>query len=194
MFLNNLLTFIALGFRHILPLGLDHILFIAALSLAAKSWRRLLLEATAFTGAHTASLALAASGLIRPPETLTEALIALSVVAMGLDAARLRPSSGPRLALIFAFGLVHGLGFASVIAGYLEGGDFLTGLIGFNLGVELGQIVVIGAVLILTFSLRAGLATAGRSEAYGSFVIRPLALLIALAGVTQLLMRTVWGP
>jgi hypothetical protein len=113
---------------------------------------------------------------------------------MGLDAARLRPSSGPRLALILAFGLVHGLGFASVISGYLEGADFLTGLIGFNLGVELGQIVVIGAVLILTFAFRAGLTTAGRSEAYGPYVIRPLALLIALVGVTQLLMRTVLGP
>lgn len=193
MFLDNLLTFIALGFRHILPLGLDHILFIAALSLAAKSWRRLLLEASAFTGAHTASLALAASGLVRPPETLTEALIALSVVAMGLDAARLNPSSASRLVVIVLFGLIHGLGFASVISGYLSGADFLTGLIGFNLGVELGQIVVIGAVLLLGSTVRAGLVAAGRSEAYGPFVIRPLALIIALAGLTQLMMRTLWA-
>jgi len=193
VFLDNLLTFIALGFRHILPLGLDHILFIAALSLAAKSWRRLLLEASAFTGAHTASLALAASGLVRPPETLTEALIALSVVAMGLDAARLNPSSASRLVVIVLFGLIHGLGFASVISGYLSGADFLTGLIGFNLGVELGQIVVIGAVLLLGSTVRAGLVAAGRSEAYGPFVIRPLALIIALAGLTQLMMRTLWA-
>jgi hypothetical protein len=193
VFLDNLLTFIALGFRHILPLGLDHILFIAALSHAAKSWRRLLLEASAFTGAHTASLALAASGLVRPPETLTEALIALSVVAMGLDAARLNPSSASRLVVIVLFGLIHGLGFASVISGYLSGADFLTGLIGFNLGVELGQIVVIGAVLLLGSTVRAGLVAAGRSEAYGPFVIRPLALIIALAGLTQLMMRTLWA-
>ncbi len=193
MFLENLLTFIALGFRHILPLGLDHILFIAALSLVATSWRRLLLEATAFTGAHTASLALAATGFFQIPERATEALIALSVIVMGLDAARLNPSRASRLVVIFLFGLIHGLGFASVISGYLRGADFLTGLIGFNLGVELGQIVVIVAVLLLTSTVRNGLVAAGRSEAYGPFVIRPLALLIALAGLTQLMMRTLWA-
>jgi len=189
VFLENLLTFVELGFRHILPLGLDHILFIAALSLVAKGWRRLLLEATAFTAAHTASLALAVTGLVRAPEALTEPLIALSVAAMGLDAARLKPASDPRLALIFAFGLVHGLGFASVISGYLEGADFLTGLLGFNLGVEVGQVAVIGGVLVFTLAARTLLRAGGRSEAYGPFVIRPVALLIALAGLIQFLTR-----
>jgi hydrogenase/urease accessory protein HupE len=189
---DSFLTFISLGFRHILPLGLDHILFIIALCLGSRSWRSVILQASVFTLAHTTSLGLAATGLISAPERLTEALIALSVVALALDAALLRKTPGRyRTLLVFAFGLLHGLGFATVIKGYLEGADFLTGLLGFNVGVELGQIVVIALTLIAGDAAGRLLARIGRADAIGPLVIRPAAILIALAGFQQLIVRAI---
>lgn len=189
---DNLLTFISLGFRHILPLGLDHILFIIALCLGSRSWGSVILQASVFTLAHTTSLGLAATGLISAPERLTEALIALSVVALALDAALLRKTPGRRRTLlVFAFGLLHGLGFATVIKGYLEGADFLTGLLGFNVGVELGQIVIIALTLLASHVAGRLLARIGRADAIGPLVVRPAAILIALAGLQQLIVRAI---
>ena len=87
MWLDNLATFIELGFRHIMPLGLDHILFIVAIFLNARSWQSLLLQATTFTFAHTITLGLAAAGLVSAPASLVEPLIALSIAVLAMCAA-----------------------------------------------------------------------------------------------------------
>lgn len=189
MWFDNLLTFIELGFRHILPLGLDHVLFIAAMYLAARSWRALLLQVTAFTLAHTVSLGLATTGVVTPPAGVVEPLIAASIVVVALMAVIRRAQTHWKTSIVLLFGLLHGLGFAGVIQGYLEGAEFVTGLIGFNLGVELGQLVVIGVVGAVCVAGRGLLARIGLPEGYRPFILVPASSLIALVGLVMLLGR-----
>jgi hypothetical protein len=185
MAFDNLLTFIELGFRHILPLGFDHILFIIALFLAASSLRQAALLAGAFTLAHTATLGLSAGGVISVSPALVEPLIAASIVFAGADAFAGGTAPFRRLAAAFIFGLVHGLGFAAMIAGYLSEADFVTGLVGFNIGVELGQLVV----LFLAAAVAAAARRILSPERYISLFRRPLGTAIALAGCFWLFER-----
>jgi hypothetical protein len=169
--------FARLGVTHILPLGLDHVLFVAGLALLSPRLGPLLAQVTAFTLAHTLTLALSTYGVVSLPSRLVEPLIALSIVYVGVENAlspRLRTS---RLALVFAFGLLHGLGFAGVLAEMgLPDRHRLLALLAFNAGVELGQVAVIalvGAALGLW-------ALAGRDR---TSVVRPLSLAIAVTGL-----------
>ncbi len=189
MWIDNLLTFIELGFRHILPLGLDHVLFITAMYLASTSWRSLLLQVTAFTLAHTVSLALAVNGVIEPPPGVVEPLIAASIVVVAVAAILRKVRTPWKTSIVLGFGLLHGLGFAGVIRGYLEGADFVTGLIGFNLGVELGQLVVIAIVGVLTIILRIALTTIGQGQKLRAYATVPAAGLIAAVGALMFFSR-----
>jgi len=180
--MDTFLSFIGVGFRHILPLGADHVLFILALYLASPGVRAVILQAGVFTLAHTLTLGLSAAGWIAAPPSLVEPVIALSIVAAGADAALGGEAPRRRLAIAFLFGLVHGLGFASMVAGFLEGGDFFSGLVGFSLGVELGQLVVLAIAALASLAARRLLSLAGRGGAYRDLVARPAAILIALAG------------
>ncbi len=141
--------FIGQGFAHIVPKGLDHIVFVLGLFFFSLHLRPLLVQVTAFTLAHTVTLALAALGLVRIPGSIVEPLIAASIVFVAVENI-LRPQLGAfRTAVVFFFGLLHGLGFASVL-GELGGGqaNFIARLIGFNIGVELGQLTVILAAFL----------------------------------------------
>ncbi|MGE6761846.1 HupE/UreJ family protein [Corallococcus interemptor] len=132
------------GIRHILA-GADHLLFLLAVLLVGGSFRRILLLVTSFTLAHSLTLALTALGgwtLSERGTRWAEAAIAASILYMALENLFLR-RHGHRAGLTFLFGLVHGLGFASVLGGYGSGASALTALAGFNLGVELGQAVVV---------------------------------------------------
>lgn len=141
------------GFLHIVPHGLDHVLFVLGLFLAVRRWGPLLLQITAFTVAHTLTLALAASGVLVLPAQPVEVLIAASIAVVGIENAW-RPEPGRwRILVVFLFGLVHGLGFAGVM-GELDWSQerLVPVLLGFNLGVELGQLaVVVGAGLLLAW-------------------------------------------
>lgn len=141
------------GFHHILPLGWDHVLFVVALTLGrSRQLRRLLLELTCFTLAHTLTLGLSAWGLFLIPTAVVEPLIALSIACMGAQNLLRSARAAPRLALVFAFGLVHGQGFAGALLGSFVATDArVAALLGFNLGVELGQAAV---VLVLWAALR----------------------------------------
>jgi len=145
---ETLRRFLALGVTHILPFGLDHVLFVAGLALLSPRLGPLLAQVTAFTLAHTLTLALSSYGVVSLPSRLVEPLIALSIVYVGVENAvspRLRPS---RLVLVFAFGLLHGLGFAGVLAEMgLPDRHHLLALLAFNVGVELGQLAVIALVV-----------------------------------------------
>jgi hydrogenase/urease accessory protein HupE len=188
---ESLLTFIELGFRHILPLGLDHILFVAALFLTSTGWRSLLLQVTAFTLAHSITLGLAAAGFISAPANIVEPLIAASIVVVGLEAAFGSRKAHPwRLPVIFVFGLCHGLGFAAMMKGFLDGADFLTALVGFNIGVELGQLAVLAAAAIVALLVRMVLAMIGRENLYTWVLVRPAGLAIAAIGLWWTLERT----
>ena len=189
MWIDNLLTFVELGFRHILPLGWDHVLFIAAMYLAATSWRALLIQVTAFTLAHTVALALAVSGVIDLPPELVEPIIALSIVVVAISALLKRAKTSWKTTIVLAFGLLHGLGFAGVIRGYLEGADFITGLIGFNLGVELGQLAVLAIVGVVMTLIRMLLASVGKADRFRAYATIPAVCMIAAVATLMFLSR-----
>jgi hypothetical protein len=139
-----------LGFTHIVPKGLDHILFVLGIFLLSVRWRPLLLQVTAFTLAHSITLALALYGVVSLPAAVVEPLIALSIVCVAVENLLVSELKPWRVWVVFGFGLLHGLGFAGVLTELgLPAGDFLPALIAFNVGVELGQLAVIGLALLL---------------------------------------------
>jgi hypothetical protein len=169
--------YLELGFAHVLPLGLDHLLFVLGITLGSLGrLRRLLAELSVFTVAHTVSLFLGALGWVVLPAALTEFLIALSIVAIGAENFLEHRPTWSRLATIFGFGLLHGQGFAGALSRIrIPRADFVSSLLGFNIGVELAQICSAGvAVLTLSFV---------RSETARPHVLRGLSALVALAGL-----------
>jgi hypothetical protein len=175
------LRFVVEGFEHIIPKGLDHILFVFGLFLFSRAWRPLLAQITAFTLAHTVTLGLATLSIVTIPAAqmwLVEALIAISIVYVAIENI-LRPKLGWwRIVVVFGFGLLHGIGFASVLGALgLVQGQFILSLIAFNIGVELGQLALIaGAFLILALPF-------GRSRLYRGLVVIPGSVAIALVGL-----------
>lgn len=136
--------YIIAGFDHIIPKGLDHILFVIGLFLLSTQLRPLLLQVTMFTLAHTITLALGALGYVNIPGNIVEPLIAASIVFIAVENIFTDKLSPWRPFVIFAFGLLHGLGFASVLGDFgLPSGQFIPALIAFNIGVEIGQLAVI---------------------------------------------------
>lgn len=161
------LGYIPVGFDHILPQGLDHILFVLGLFLLSTQWGPLLWQITAFTLAHTVTLALGAMGWVAIPGAIVEPLIAASIVYVAVENIFIRGLSTWRPLVVFGFGLLHGLGFASVLGDFgLPEGQFIPALIGFNVGVELGQLTVIAmaAGLILLAVRAANLAKIDGAE------------------------------
>jgi len=168
--------YIQSGIAHIIPKGLDHIIFIMGLFFFSPRWRPLLMQVTVFTLAHSCTLALATLGWVQLSAALVEPLIALSIVWIGVENI-LRPNIGAaRLAVIFAFGLLHGLGFAFVLGEVgLAGSAFAISLVGFNIGVELGQLLVLTPLVILGLFFR-------HHQRYHASVEIPASAVIALTG------------
>lgn len=147
-------TYIVLGIEHIL-VGFDHLLFVLALVLIVNGHRRLLITVTAFTLAHSITLALATFGIIRLPGPPVEAIIALSIVFVAVEILRQQRGDKSLTArqpwlVAFAFGLLHGLGFAAALAEVgLPKTAIPLALLFFNVGVEVGQLLFIACVLLL---------------------------------------------
>jgi hypothetical protein len=142
--------YITLGFTHILPFGLDHVLFVLGLFLLSGNVRTVLWQASAFTVAHSITLGLSMCGLISAPSAVVEPLIAISIVYIAVENLFVSELKSWRLALVFAFGLLHGLGFAGVLQELgLPRAEFVTALLTFNVGVEAGQFAVIAAAFLL---------------------------------------------
>ena len=136
--------YLKLGYEHILPKGLDHILFVLALFFASTRLKPLLIQISVFTVAHTITLGLAAAGWVKSPSTVVEPLIAISIAFVAIENLVAKDMTPWRPPVVFGFGLFHGLGFASVLIDLgLPDDQFLTALVGFNVGVELGQISVV---------------------------------------------------
>ena len=180
------MTYFRLGFTHILPKGLDHILFVLGIFLFGRTVRPILWQISAFTVAHSITLGLAMYGLVSLPTSVVEPLIAASIVYVAFEnlvATDLKPW---RVALVFGFGLLHGMGFAGALRELsLPRSEFLTGLLTFNLGVEAGQLTVIaGAFLLVTY-------WSTDPRRYRRFIVVPGSASIALVGaywtVTRLL-------
>ena len=138
--------YLVLGFAHILPEGTDHILFVLGLFLLSCRIKPLLWQVTAFTMAHSMTLGLAMYGIIRLPSSVVEPLIAASIAFVAVENICTPELKPWRPFMVFGFGLIHGLGFSSVLLSLgLPSEDFATALVSFNGGVELGQLTVITA-------------------------------------------------
>jgi hydrogenase/urease accessory protein HupE len=170
--------YLKLGFTHILPEGLDHVLFVLGIFLLSRRLKPILQQVTAFTVAHTLTLGLSIYGIVSLPPSIVEPLIALSIVFVAVENV-LTPELKPtRLLLVFAFGLLHGLGFAGVLSELgLPRSEFLPALLSFNVGVEVGQLAVIGlAALLLGLPFR-------NQDWYRQRVVVPASCLIAAVGL-----------
>jgi hypothetical protein len=154
---------------------------------ARSAWREALRLVTAFTLAHSLTLGLAAAGVLAPPSRWVESLIAVSVLVAALD--NLRPFlPGPRWITVAVFGLVHGFGFAGPLQDLgLRGGDLALPLLGFNLGVEAGQLILVVLLLPLALRLRA-------AQAYRRWVVRPGSALVALLALLWTVERALAMP
>ncbi len=180
------LNYIKIGYEHIIPKGLDHILFVLGLFFLSPRLRPLLMQVTAFTLAHTVTLALGILGYVSVPPQIVEPLIAASIVYVGVENVLARGLSPWRPVVVFCFGLLHGLGFAAVLGDIgLNPARFVTGLIGFNVGVELGQLSVIAVAFLLV-----GLWF-GRKDWYRPVISNPASIAISLVGAWWVVERTV---
>jgi hydrogenase/urease accessory protein HupE len=145
----SFIEFLLIGFQHIVPEGLDHILFIVSLFLLSPRLRPLLAQSVSFTLAHSATLALGTYGVVGVPAGIVEPLIAITIVFVAVENLITDRLRRWRPAMVFGFGLLHGLGFAGVLKEVgLPADQFLIGLLAFNFGVELGQIAVILACML----------------------------------------------
>jgi hydrogenase/urease accessory protein HupE len=151
--LNEAAGFVHMGVEHIL-LGFDHLVFLLGLVIVGLEKRRLLGVVTAFTLAHSLTLAAAVTGWWSPPSAVVEPAIALSIAYVGIENLIAR-SFERRTLIAFAFGLIHGFGFAGALGeASFEGSSLSLGLLTFNLGVELGQLAVLATLLPLIAVLR----------------------------------------
>jgi hypothetical protein len=183
--LTSFAKYVWTGFQHILPKGLDHILFVLGLFFFSLHLRPLLYQVTAFTAAHTLTLALATLDIVSVPASIVEPLIALSIAYVAVENIFHRRINRLRVAVVFGFGLLHGLGFASVLGDIgLSPGHFLASLIAFNIGVELGQLAVI-LVAFLTVGL-----WFGKRPWYRARIAVPASAGIAVMGLWWFIERT----
>jgi hypothetical protein len=167
--------YLQLGFTHIIPLGFDHILFVLSLFLLSPKLKPVLWQATAFTVAHSITLGLAMFKVITPSPAIVEPIIALSIMYVALEnifSPRLKKS---RIGIVFLFGLVHGMGFANALGSLgLPQNAYLTSLVMFNVGVELGQLAVILSAFFLFGKWH------GSKPYYRKYIVIPLSVLITL--------------
>ena len=172
---NVVWYYLQLGYHHILPDGFDHILFVVGLCLLSTRVGVLLWQATAFTVAHTITLMLSMKGIIVVPPSIVEPIIALSIAFIAIENLVMTELKPWRVLIVFGFGLIHGLGFASALNELgLPRNAFYTSLLSFNVGVELGQITIIS---IIYFGL---IYWFGEMSWYRKRIVYPLSILIAL--------------
>jgi hypothetical protein len=169
------ILYLQLGFTHIIPLGFDHILFVLSLFLLSPKLKPVLWQATAFTVAHSITLGLAMFKVITPSPAIVEPIIALSIMYVALENIISPSLKKSRIGIVFLFGLVHGMGFANALGSLgLPQNSYLTSLIMFNVGVELGQLAVILSAFFLFGKWF------GNKPYYRKFIVIPLSILITL--------------
>ncbi|HEY5656375.1 MAG TPA: HupE/UreJ family protein [Myxococcota bacterium] len=189
-------TYLELGVEHIL-LGIDHLLFVLALLFLVGSWRQLVGTVTTFTAAHSLTLAAATLGFVHVPQAPVEAAIALSIVFVTVEVVH-RATGRPALAarkpwvVAFAFGLLHGFGFASALRAVgLPDHAIPAALAFFNVGVEVGQLLFVAAVFAFFKALHwLGAGIAANTWAATAQLARPAAYAIGIPAAFWLIQRT----
>ena len=183
---DKFLMFTKAGIEHIIPKGLDHILFVLGLFFSSLILGSLLWQVTAFTFAHTLTLALAAVEIVQVPGAIVEPIIALSIVWIAVENCLFEQTNKWRPFIVFCFGLLHGLGFAAVLNEYgLPKGNFLPSLLAFNIGVELGQLAVLMTAAVLVWLIR-------DKSWYRLRIQIPASLMIALVGLYWFIERVLF--
>lgn len=167
--------YMLIGFEHIIPLGFDHILFITCVFFLTTDIKKVIIQASMFTLAHSITLGLSMYGIIKPPANIIEPLIALSIVFLAIENMVSDKVKPWRLVMVFLFGMVHGMGFAGALSGLgMPSYAFATALISFNVGVELGQLAIIFTLYFLVSRVFS------RNPWYRQRVVIPISVLIAL--------------
>lgn len=175
---DRLIEFALIGFDHVIPLGWDHILFIIGMALSSLLWRKLLILVSAFTLAHTLTLGLALYGVVEISAQIIEPLIAFSIAYVAIENLLTKQSMMRKTVVVFLFGLIHGLGFATMLQDFeMSADNLLVTLIGFNIGVELAQaVIVLGVVLLGVVMGRLGMD-------YKKIIVYPVSVMIGLIGI-----------
>jgi len=183
---RQLALYLRLGFRHIVPDGADHMLFVLGLFFLGVTWRKLLSQTTVFTIAHATTLFLSTHGIFRLPSRYVEPAIALSIAWIAIENV-VKPKLGPaRLAIVFGFGLIHGLGFASSLSDVpFPKKDFVVALLGFNFGVDFGQLFVIGVAFLAVGWFR-------NESWFRRRIAIPCSLVIAAVGLSWAVQRIIF--
>lgn len=185
--MNEPLRYLWMGFTHVLPLGIDHILFMVNLFFLHQRLRTVVLYCSLFTLAHSITLALAAMGLLQVPAAFVEPVISFSVLLTAVsNIIGTNAGKGFQVPVIILFGLFHGMGFASALdAAGLSGRTFIVGLVCFNGGVELAQVLVVATgyfLLVRPYSARPW---------YRERIVKPVALIIACVAIYWTVVRLV---
>jgi hypothetical protein len=178
--------YLTLGFTHIVPKGLDHIMFVLGLFLLSTRLKPLLAQVTAFTVAHSITLGLTMYGIVSLSPKIVEPLIAVSIVYVAVENVFTSKLHAWRPLVVFGFGLLHGMGFAGVLKEVgLPRSEFLTGLVTFNVGVEFGQLTVITLAFLVVGAWR------HNPSWYRGRIVVPGSLAIAATGFYWALERTI---
>lgn len=182
--------YIKIGVQHILPGGLDHILFVLAMFFSTRRLRPLLIQVSAFTVAHTITLGLVAAGVFAPPASIVEPLIAATIAFVAIENLFFKDMTRWRPLVVFGFGLIHGMGFAGFFGSLgLPEGQFWSALIGFNIGVEIGQLSVIALAALILWPLRRRIS----DGLYRTAVVWPASGVIGLIGAYWAVERVLSG-
>jgi len=178
-------SFLRQGFLHVLPLGLDHILFVLGLFFLSRKWKPLIYQVSCFTVAHTITLGMATLNWVSVPASIVEPIISASIAFVALENIFFPAYHRRRLLIVFFFGLIHGLGFAGALSDLrLDPSVLVLSLIGFNLGVEGGQLAVILIALTGVFRFK-------EESFYRKVIVIPGSLLIAGLGIFWTIQR-IW--
>ena len=184
--IDTFFDYILVGFEHIIPKGWDHIVFVLGLFFFSSKLKPLVWQISVFTLAHTFTLALGSLGYIKIVPEIVEPLIALSIIFISVENIFIKKLSKWRPLVIFTFGLLHGLGFASVLGEFgLPDEFFVPALIGFNVGVEFGQLtVVLLAFIFLGYWFN-------KKNYYNSSIAKPISAIIGLIGAFWFIERVI---
>ncbi|MHA4812532.1 HupE/UreJ family protein [Flavitalea flava] len=179
--------YLKLGVLHIIPYGADHILFVISLCLLSTKIKTILWQATAFTVAHSVTLAMSMKGILVAPGAIVEPIIALSILFVAIENMVLNVLKPWRIAIVFVFGLIHGMGFASALNEIgLPRNKFYTSILSFNAGVEIGQVIVIACVYLLV------IIPFGKNPTYRKRIVYPFSVLIALIAAYWVIKRSMY--
>ncbi len=182
---NEVWNYLKFGFLHILPFGADHLLFVLGLYLGAASLRALLILISTFTVAHSLTLIISTLGIFRLPPMVVEPIITASIVWIAVENLFARKNMSVNIALVFVFGLIHGMGFAGALSELgLPQESFLSALLSFNVGVEAGQITFVAGLLAL-------IGWARNKAWYSRAIVMPGSILIGVLATVWTIQRLV---